>query len=32
VIPFQNIDIEKMINEIININDVFCKTPKYEIG
>ena len=32
VIPFQNIDIEKIINEIININDVFCKIPKYEIG
>ena len=32
VIPFQNIDIEKIINDIININDVFCKIPKYEIG
>ena len=31
-IQFQNIDIEKIINDIINIDDVFCKIPKYEIG
>ena len=32
VIPFQNIDPEKITNDITNTKEVFCKIPKYEIG